>query len=254
MKFKIEQRVSLTPRDIYLLEELYRNVALSLPQISRKVFPERAKPPIINRLARLDGFGVIERWRIPVLNSRVPGPGIFVVYQITKKGIEMLRNKASATELRDKPVRLHGHSIHHDLLLVDVLDALGLRFPGAAITNGKFLEALDGDKKFQPDALLVLPGGGERWAVELELNAKSERRYREIVLRYRLSRSFDRVLYVTGSSEVTPKLARVLGKNPGELCNQPFKEKFLAINVNALLLQARDENPIEPKTNQIRES
>src|SRR3989344_927329 len=197
MKIKIERRVSLTPRDILLLHELYGNVMLSFPQVMRKVFVGRAKSTVLNRLGRLEGLGVIERWKIPLLDSRAPGPGIFVVFQITKYGIRALKEKIRDRIFREKPVRLHGYSIHHDVLLVDVLDALREKFPGAAITNGKLLENVAEEKVVQPDALFLLPGGQERWAVELELSAKSEKRYREIVLRYRLSRAFDRVLYIT---------------------------------------------------------
>ncbi len=249
MKIKMQRRVSLTPRDIHLLNELYENVVLSFSQVCRKAFPGRAKPTVVNRLGRLEGMGVIERWRIPVLNVKTPGPGIFVVYQITKKGVNVLKGEYLSLELRDKPVRLHGYSIYHDLLLVDAMDALKARFPGAKVIHGRLAEYVaDGDKVVEPDAVMEMPGSHERWAVELELTAKSERRYREIVLRYRLSRAFDRVLYVVGHSEIVPKLTRVLDKQPGELSATLPTEKFLAIGLTALLPIEKSANNQEKMT------
>lgn len=229
MKIRMQKRVSLTPRDLVLLTELYRNVVLSFPQACRKVFQGKAKSTVLNRLGKLESMRVIERWRVPVLDSKRPGPGVFVVFSITRKGIAALSATHPEMLLRQRPVRVHGYGIYHDVLLVDVLDALRERFPGLTTTNGRLWSEKDNISTVNPDAVLELPGGKERWAVELELTPKSEKRYREIVLRYRLQSAFDRVLYVTDSREVVQKLARVLERNPEKLGLNPPTEKFLLL-------------------------
>ncbi len=229
MKIKIEKRVSLTPRDLFLLMELYRNVVLSFPQVCRKVFLGKAKSTVLNRLGKLEGMGFLERWRVPVLDSKQPGPGIFVVFSITRKGIAALSARHLGQSFRQKPIRVHGYGIYHDVLLVDVMDALRVKFPGAAVTNGRLWGQNVAVASVNPDAVLELPGGKERWAVELECTAKSEKRYREIVLRYRLQSVFDRVLYVTDRDEVVQKLARILERKPSALGADAPTEKFLLL-------------------------
>jgi hypothetical protein len=71
--------------------------------------------------------------------------------------------------------------------------------------------------------------------VELELTAKSEKRYREIVLRYRLASAYARVLYVTNSREVVQKLARVLDETLEPLGANPPISKFLVAKISELL-------------------
>lgn len=250
MKIKIEKRVSLTPRDLFLLMELYGNVVLSFPQVWRKVFLGKAKSTVLNRLGKLEGMGFLERWRVPVLDSKQLGPGVFVVFSITKKGIAALAARHPAQTFRPKPIRVNGYGIYHDVLLVDVMDALRVKFPGAIITNGRLWGEQPGASAVNPDAVLEMPGGKERWAVELECTAKSEKRYREIVLRHRLQSAFDRVLYVTDSKEVVQKLARVLDRKPSILGSDPPAEKFLLLSLKELLTAQQCSVESKNKTNQ----
>lgn len=237
MKIKIEKRVSLTPRDLFLLMELYQNVVLSFSQVCRKVFLGKAKSTVLNRLGKLEGMGFLERWRVPVLDSKQPGPGVFVVFSITRKGIAALAARHPGQRFRSKPIRVHGYGIYHDVLLVDVMDALREKFPGTIVTNGRLWSEQPGTSAVNPDAVLEMPGGKERWAVELECTAKSEKRYREIVLRYRLQSTFDRVLYVMDKAEVVQKLARVLDRMPERLGPNLPTEKFLVLPLNDLVPQ-----------------
>ncbi len=249
MKIKVKRWVSLTPRDLLLLERLYENVVLSFAQICRKAFSGKAKSTVLNRLGKLEGMGVIERWRVPVLDAKRPGPGIFVVFSITRKGIGILQGRRPQMEFRSKPVRLNAYSIHHDVLLVDVVEALKERFPSASAKNGMLLTGpAEGGTVF-PDAVLEVPERKERWAVELELTAKSEKRYREIVLRYRLQSAFARVLYVTSSREIVQKLTRVLDKMPEKLGSTEPTEKFLWLDLNELLPPQNWSKNQQPKGN-----
>jgi hypothetical protein len=51
----------------------------------------------------------------------------------------------------------------------------------------------------------------ERYAIELELTAKSSTRYRQILASYQVSSHYDRVLYVVGCPQIAIKIRRFLG-------------------------------------------
>ncbi len=248
MKIKVHRRVSLTPRDYFLLEELYENVVLSFPQVWRKVFEGRAKATALNRLARLEAMDFISRWKVPRLKAGCAGGEILVVFQVTRKGIRALEKWQPGKEYRERPLGLNGYSLLHDVLLVDVMDVLRGKIPGSKVTNASLLPPREEANVVQPDAVIELAEGRERWAVELELTAKTERRYREIVLRYRLDRAFTRVLYVLEMPRVENKLARVLGTKPGRLSLNPPTEKFLCVYLAELFPQPKGEPRMETKT------
>ena len=48
-------------------------------------------------------------------------------------------------------------------------------------------------------------------ALELELTAKSEKRYRELILKYRLAKDFESVVYITSSDAIRNKIQSLLG-------------------------------------------
>jgi hypothetical protein len=72
---------------------------------------------------------------------------------------------------------------------------------------------------------------------ELELTAKSERRYREIILQYRLHPLFPKVLYIVSGAAIQEKIAY-------EITNQkripglpvPSTGKFYFVTLSALLV------------------
>ncbi|MCO5143653.1 MAG: hypothetical protein M9962_11235 [Oligoflexia bacterium] len=215
------------------MEELYQNVVLSFPQVWRKVFKNRAKATVMNRLARLESSGLITRWKVPRLRAGFAKNEILVVFQITTRGIRGLEKAFPKKDFRKHPVKISGYSLLHDVLLVDVVDVLKEKFMGAKIQNGKLLEQREKGKIVLPDAVIEMANGGERWAIELELTAKTEKRYREIILRYRLERNISRVLYIIEAPRVYHKLAKVLGKNPQKFCHNPT-ERFLVAYVEDL--------------------
>lgn len=233
----------ITARDVDLLAALYQNVVLSFPQIVSKVFPGRAKSTVLNRLAQLESMRLIQRWKVPRLRAGADGKEILVVFQITRRGMKELERRQPTTVRRDTPVGLNGYALHHDVLLVDVMEALREKFPGARVIHGRLIERDPGAGGTEPDSVIEMNDGKERWAVELELTAKSERRYREIVLRYRLDRTFTRVLYVTDGPRVGQKLARVLGEKLGAACPNPSNQKFLGLGLEELFQTAKGGNP-----------
>ena len=70
-----------------------------------------------------------------------------------------------------------------------------------------------GDQTRVPDFVMIDTDTKETTAIELELTTKSERRYRHIILDYRMSKSFSKVLFVTASETIRRKImTEVLGE------------------------------------------
>ncbi len=206
--------VILTTRDREVLRSLYDNTVMTFSQIALRHFANVAKPTVINRLSKLERAGFISRERIPRMELGRDKNAIGVVFQITRLGILSLRQSASGSDLRAQPIRIYHHSLNHDLILVDLAVALERRFPGAIVTNGKLL-ALSGKAEAMPDLVLERAGEKTKVAVELELSSKSERRYQEIVLRYRMSKEYHEVIYFLDDPYIERLITRViLNRNP----------------------------------------
>ena len=168
------RKVTLTSRDLRLMQLLYQSVALSFPQIERMVFEGRSKSTVLNRLARLESGDVIKRMRVHGLANSGATASIKVVFQLTKRGIRELSKVPGMRVERDEPIRLHGHSLVHDILLVDLASALRLSFPSSQTTDGRLWKEAQDPQQPKPDLVLSLPGDEKPWAVELELTYKSE--------------------------------------------------------------------------------
>lgn len=204
-----------TDRDFLILMGLYENVLMSFPQISKMFFQQRSKPTIINRLTKLEKAGLIQRWRVPRLSVGSSHGVISVVFQITKAGISVLQKRHLDLELRTDPVRIHPHCVDHDLLLVDVIAAMKNKFPEKKIVHGEIYFSKPNHQGLKPDAVMILPNSRARVAIELELTTKSEKRYRDLILKYRLARDFDRVIYVTAHQQIAQKIKALLGPGKG---------------------------------------
>jgi len=216
------KKISVVPteRDFSILKSLYEFVVLSFPQISKMHFQGKAKPTIVNRLTKLEESGLIQRLKIPRLQLNKEVGLISVVFQITRLGILILQKQYPGFELRQDPVRLRPYSVDHDLLLVDVMMAFKNKFPGSKIIHGELYFNNQSPSTLKPDVILVLPNGQGKIAVELELTAKSEKRYRELILKYRLAKDFTKVLYVTSHRQIEVKIKGILGSS---LVNERFE-------------------------------
>lgn len=201
--------VILTMRDHDLLRSLYDNTVMTFSQIAARHFANVAKPTVINRLSKLERAGFVSRERIPRMELGRDKNAIGVVFQITRLGILSLRQSASESDLRAQPTRIHHHSLNHDLILVDLAGALQRRFAGATITNGKLLSAI-GKAEAMPDLVLQRPTDKGKVAIELELSSKSERRYQEILLRYRMSKEYQQVIYFLDDPYIERLITRVI--------------------------------------------
>lgn len=234
--------VSLTPRDWCLLRELYDLTVMSFQQVWTRHFARAAKPTVINRLTKLEKAGLIRRLRVPQFLVTSTENQISVVYQITRVGISSLQKRTFDEVLREEPIRLHPQGVDHDVLLNDVVHALKLKFMDSKIIHGKLFENNSEPSDPKPDAVMVFKNGTNHVAVELELTLKSFERYRDLVLKYRLSKTFNHVIYVTSNPAIEAKLIQAitnqpLGKNQilFEKGEKPMTGKFYFVEASELL-------------------
>lgn len=201
--------VILTERDLFILKGLYDFTLMSFPQLAKVFFAGNAKPTIINRLSKLEQCGFITKTKLPRFITGMDKKVISVVYQISRLGIRELQKRFSNIEFHPEPVRLQPFSIEHDLLLVDVLLSFKVQRPDMGFVLGEHFCRFKSHLSVKPDAILTDMRG--KMALELELTAKSERRYRELILKYRLAKDFESVVYITSSDAIRNKIQSLLG-------------------------------------------
>lgn len=226
--------VILTPRDLSVLADLYRFTVMSFPQIRTKHFANVAKPTALNRLARLEKGGLIERRRVPRFVLSVSDLQVSVVFQITKLGITELQKRQQDSVLRLEPVALSAFSVDHDLLLNEVIDKLTEHLAPRDCINGKLFEPMPNQLNVNPDAVLVMENGKSLWALELELTLKSEQRYRDLVLKYRMQSEFEKVIYVTGNRAIESKLVEVMAHKTLPNAPRPVTDRFYFVDLKEL--------------------
>ncbi len=221
------RNVILTSRDLAVLKSLYDNCVMTYSQIARLHFPNAAKPTVLNRLAKLERAKVLSRERIPRMELGLDKNAVGVVFQITRVGILELRQRISSGVQKPEPIRIHPYSLNHDLILVDLAAALERRFGKVVITNGKLLSgSSQSEVGLEPDLVVTWPDRPGRMAIELELSGKAEKRYREIVLRYRLSKEYERVVYFIDDPFIRGLLTRVILNRNAHAEETPRTGKF----------------------------
>ncbi len=197
-------KVRLTRRDGSILEDCYRQTVLSFTQMRERHFPGKAVTTVSNRLGQLCRGGYLKRTRVTL-----PGYGgageVGVVYQVTKLTLGCLQRRHPDEVISRQVVPLNLNQLGHDLRLSDTISALRKRFSSHQIIHGTHFHRANPGEKKHPDAILV-DSGDEQIAVELELTAKSENRYRAIVLEYRLHSRFGKVLYVVLGRAISQKI------------------------------------------------
>lgn len=201
----------MTDRDYLLLKSLYDFKLLSFSQIARLHFRSNAKPTIVNRLSKLEKVGFISKYKVPRLYVLKQETLVSVVYQITRLGISVLQRRLCDLELWREPLKLQPFSIDHDLLLVDVLCALKSQEKNLKVVLGEHFLRTTGTQSLKPDAVIFKKDSLKPTALELELTVKSDRRYQDLILKYRLSSDFESVLYVTAFPQIEAKIKSVLG-------------------------------------------
>jgi hypothetical protein len=220
----IQNALRLTVRDIEVMNDIYDNQFLSFYQIHEKHFPENKRPTVYNRLSKLIRGDVLEAINVNLLAHHRRGELLGVIYRLTKDGLRRLQDFKMTMEINLIPASMNFSNLYHDLLLTDVLRVLN--------RNWKVTNAPLGIQDRIPDAVLIHPVTGSKMALELELTAKSEMRYRDIILSYRTSSEFETVLYVVKDKSIQRKLgALITGFNSRfELSDDTDKFKFLTLD------------------------
>ncbi len=212
--------VLLTERDLDLMTALHDHVVLSFGQLHERFFPSRTIATAMNRLKRIESQGWIERLRIPRLRIQGRTNATGVVFQLSHRGRMMLARARPEVMIFEKCPVLNPHQLDHDLLIADIAEHFKRRFPGYQWTNGRYLQDSDGFKKI-PDAVLQRTAADRAIAIELELNCKSARRYRDIVATLRTSPRIEKVIYVTASHAIGRKIMSAI-----EGYQVPFGHRF----------------------------
>lgn len=203
--------VILTERDLLILKGLYDFTLMSFPQLTSQFFVGRSKPTVTNRLSKLEKCGFVTKTKLPRFITGKDKNVISVVYQISRLGIRELQKRFSNVAFHSEPVRLQPFSIEHDLLLVDVLLVLKTHKPDTGFVVGEHFCRFKSHLSVKPDAILTDANGRLTVALELELTTKSERRYRDLILKYRLAKDFESVVYITSSDAIKNKIQSLLG-------------------------------------------
>ena len=232
----IKSNLRLTVRDIGLMKDIYDSEFLSFYQIHEKHFPENKRPTVYNRLSKLMAAEIIKAVGINLIAYHRRNELLGVIYQLTKNGLRKLQDYKMTEDIDQNPVSLNLSCLYHDLLLTDVLRIFK--------ASWKILKPTKIDQKRIPDAILIDPRSNKKVALELELTAKSEVRYREIILSYRTSSEFDSVLYVVKDISIQKKVGGLITGFNGryELSDDTDKFKFMTL---AQLLNSTKEEDIE---------
>lgn len=231
----MKKGILLTPRDVRLLSDCYHHVTLSISQIHLRHFNGLSLTTAKNRIGRLKEAGYLAVFPVAHVDEGRGCQRIGVVYQITSKAIRLLRLHAPLENFRDEPVRLNPFILSHDLLLTDVMTLLKKRLPEYKIVHGKLIQGNEATRKRQPDAVLYSSDGHETIALELELTAKSLKRYRDIILEYRLQPQYPKVLYITATRSIAEKIQTLIAHKPVPGLPAPSTGKFYFVLLQNLL-------------------
>ncbi len=229
-----EINLRLTVRDIELMKDIYDHQFLSFYQIHEKHFPENKRPTVYNRLSKLIKAKVLMPISVNLVACHRRGELLGVVYVLTKNGLKRLQDFKMTEDINQNLVSLNFSCLFHDLLLTDVLRVLKRTWKVSKVS-------LETQNRI-PDAVLIHPVTKKKVALELELTAKSEMRYREIILSYRTSNEFDSVLYVVKDLSIQKKIGGLITGFNGryEIGDDTDKFKFMALS--QVLNSLKEEN------------
>lgn len=220
----IKSNLRLTVRDIEVMKDIYDSQFLSFYQIHEKHFPANKRPTVYNRLSRLIRAEIIKAVDVNIVAHHRKGELLGVVYMLTRNGLKRLQDFKMTEDINPNPVTLNLSCLYHDLLLTDVLRILK--------GSWKVTKPSKENQNRIPDAILFDPRTNKKIALEIELTAKSEMRYREIILSYRTSAEYDCVLYVVKDISIQKKIGGLITGFNGryELGDDTDKFKFMTLN------------------------
>lgn len=220
----IKTNLRLTVRDVELMKDIYDNQFLSFYQIHEKHFPENKRPTVYNRLSKLIRAEVIKAVNVNLIAYHRKGELLGVVYVLTRDGLKRIQDFKMTEDINQNPISLNFSCLYHDLLLTDVLRVLK--------RSWRIIKIFKETQNRIPDAILFDPAAKKKVALELELTAKSEMRYREIILSYRTSSEFDSVLYVVKDESIQKKIGGLITGFNGryEIGDNTDKFKFMTLS------------------------
>lgn len=251
------QRVMLTARDGAILKDLSVWGVLSLAQIRRRHFVNLAESVSSERITKLHNAGLVCKQRVGILIHHGRPKEIGTVVTLTVAGLRIVHGSKTDCHKSLRPKPLNTSELHHDLLLVELADALRKKHPNCHMVLGESSGGHADLLRRVPD--LVMSLASEHYAVELELTAKSSTRYRQILASYQVSSNFDRVLYVVGNTHIAVKIARILRDhitatspfgNFGRISLEPLKEYFSEPNYTGTLEKITNNKKFGEKLNE----
>ena len=202
------RNIKPTARDLKLLNDLYRNSFMAFYQIKDTHFRDCANSTIYNRLSKLIRSGIIDSVRVNLIAIHKGNMDIGVVYSLTKEGLTLLKTV---------PIPINFNQLTHDLILIDVLKKMdGVNSKLVSFSNSYGDQVPDG----------IVTRNNKKVAIEVELTAKSNLRYREIVSNYRTSSKYDEVLYIVKDKAIQKKISDIITENLGNYFNEGDTDKF----------------------------
>jgi hypothetical protein len=193
--------IKLTSRDMKILFDLYKSSFLAFYQIKDVHFKTQADSTVYNRLSKLIRADVIKSIRVNLLGIHKDNLEIGVIYSITKKGLTLLKAQSYFSIERFNPIQINLNQLTHDLVLTDALRVLNG-------TNSKLLNLKSHFDEQIPDG--VIQKENKKIALEVELTAKSNQRYRDILTNYMTSMNYDEVIYLVKDETVSKKICHHL--------------------------------------------
>lgn len=237
-------RVKLTKRDIKLLYGLYSNVFLSFEQIRREHFKNCATSTIYNRLSKLIKAELIKSINVNLNANYLLDKDIGVIYYVSQKGLVSLKEYWHREIFRDFPAPLNLNTLFHDLLLTDTIKKLEETF-NCEVLNTKIINLSNLSLEQVPDAILFSSQNNKKWAIELELTAKSNQRYREIILNYSTNQEFEKVLYIVKDEAIFKKIGGIISGYGKQFEIDDDTGKFQFLYLKEFLREQKREASIE---------
>ena len=198
-----KSKILLTERDRRLLRLLFENRGATSSYIREHIFNNKSYPNVARRLKKLRNAKIIGMSMDMNLPSRY-------FYFIRPEGLKNLYPEGKSL----KGLRLKSPNINHDFFLSEIRNILEqshiihnyytenmLRMDNFNWNIGRIFKY---DRFFLPDAIFITKGrnGHIYNAIELELNHKGVKRYRDKIQKYYFNRKISYVLLISSSPAV----------------------------------------------------
>jgi hypothetical protein len=236
------QGLRITERDLILIRDIYENLQLSFEQIRSRHFQGLSRVTVQNRLSQLLSYGYLRKLRLS-FPIAIPASGTCTtVYTLRRASLNILRERSDRMDVGSALVRIGGKDLRHDLILTEVRTAMMRRFPGQLIRNGKLMPKSQMKNAKVPDLVVSMPGSQKLIAIELELTPKSRKRYRQIILQYRMNAGYERIIYVACNQSLKNLLeSQIHGRMVPGIQKHGMPSKFEVTELSDLLAQPQED-------------